>query len=158
MMSDNKKEIPLRFLVLLRNDARNLFSRINERHSEFIDVFSLKRDRTVFKEIFRNRYGTMTMGELANFSIEIIELADKYYQDVDELFWYLERTQDMPNTIEDEIIRSCARLEKQLNNLLLYIDAEMGGNVPVVEDNESPDFIPTEGIFESMQDNPSDNE
>lgn len=157
-MSDSKKETSIRFLVLLRNDAYNLFHRINDRHAEFIDVFSLKRDRSIFKEVFRNRYDSMTMGELANFSVEVIELANKFYQDIDELYWYLERTQDMPNTIEDEVIRSCARLNRELDNLLLYIDAELGGNQPVMETEDSEDFIPTEGIFESNEEFSTDND
>lgn len=151
-MGQKKKEMSTRYLILLRNDAYNLFHRINDRHAEFVDIFSLKRDRTIFKEVFRNRYEKTTMSELSHFSVEIIQLANKYYSDIDELYWYLERTQDMPNTIEDEVIRSCSRLEKQLDNLLLYIDAELAGKKVVLPDEEEvgEDFIPTD-IFEEEE-------
>lgn len=152
-MGQKKKELATRYLILLRNDAYNLFHRINDRHAEFVDIFSLKRDRSIFKEVFRNRYEQTTMSELSHFSVEIIQLANKYYGDIDELFWYLERTQDMPNTIEDEVIRSCSKLEKQLDNLLLYIDAELAGKeVPEVEEEASPDFIPSDDLFSGDED------
>jgi len=144
-MDVKQKDASSRYLVLLRIDAYNLYHRINDRHAEFIEIFSLKRDRSIFKEIFKNRYSSMSIGELSNFSVEIIELANKFYQDIDELFWYLERTQDMPNTIEDEVIRSCMRLERQLDNLLLYIDAELSGKEVVMPPEiEAEDFIPTD--------------
>jgi len=136
----------------MRNDAFNLYHRINDRHVEFIDIFSLKRDRSIFKEVFRNRYEAMTMGELSNFSTEVIELANKYYQDIDELYWYLERTQDMPNTIEDEVIRSCTRLGKQLDNLLLYIDAELSGTEAILPEDQTSEYIPpVDEFYESVE-------
>lgn len=116
-----------KYLILLKIDAANLFGRITKRRDEYMDDFSLKRDRSIFKEVFYSRYSLMTMSELAHLSSEIIELADNFYSGVDELLWYLSHTQNMPNTIEDEIIRSCHHLEKVLSNLTLYIDAELGG-------------------------------
>ena len=138
-MVKKKKEMTERYLVLLKNDANNLYHRIHDRNHEFMEIFSLKRDRGVFKEIFRNRYETMQMSELSNYSVEIIELADRYYKDIDELYWYLERTQDMPNTIEDEVTRSSSQLRKQLENLILYIDADLAGVKPVDPDTEEFD-------------------
>ena len=149
-MSKNEKDLANRYLILLRNDAYNLFHRINDRRSEFVDIFSLKRDRSIFKEVFRNRYEGMSVGELSHFSVEIIELANKYYQDIDELYWYLEKTQDMPNTIEDEVIRSCNRLEGQLENVLLYIDAELSGKEPELP-SASEEFLPLEDNFPSEE-------
>lgn len=116
-----------KYLILLRIDALNLFERITKRRDEYMDDFSLKRDRSIFKEVFYSRYSLMTMSELAHLSSEIIELANSFYLGVDNLLWYLSHTQNMPNTIEDEILRSCHHLEKVLSNLTLYIDAELGG-------------------------------
>ena len=127
-MKSESKEQQEKYLILLKIDANNLFSRINSRRDDYIDDFSLKRDRAIFKEVFYSRYSKMTTSELAHLSSEIIELADAYYTGVDELLWYLTHTQDMPNTIEDEIMRSCAQLERILSNLILYIDAELGGS------------------------------
>lgn len=126
-MKNEFQEQKEKYLLLLKMDANNLFTRITERRDDYIDDFSLKRDRSIFKEVFQNRYIKMTTSELAHLSIEIIELADKFYTGVDKLLWYLTHTQDMPNTVEDEIMRSCSKLEKTLGNLSLYIDAELSG-------------------------------
>ncbi len=127
-MKTNTQEQKEKYLILLKIDAINLFERIETRNEEYMDDFSLKRDRTVFKEIFYTRYHLMTMSELAHLPIEVIELANNFYSKVDELLWYLNNTQDMPNTIEDEILRKCSNLRKVLDNLVFYIDAEMSGD------------------------------
>lgn len=127
-MKSEIQEQKEKYLILLKIDAKNLFDRITKRRDEYMDDFSLKRDRAIFREVFYSRYSLMTMSELSHLSIEIIELANSFYLNVDELLWYLSHTQDMPNTIEDEILRSCSLLHKVLSNLTLYIDAELSGS------------------------------
>ena len=56
----------------------------------------------------------------------------------------------MPNTIEDEVIRSCNRLEGQLENVLLYIDAELSGKEPELP-SASEEFLPLEDNFPSEE-------
>ena len=107
-------------------------NRIVERQSEYLNDFSLKRDREIFKDVFTNRYSMTTMSDLAHIPLEIIELANDFYQHVDELKWYLMHTQDMPNTIEEEIQRKTAVLKKKHENLLIYINVELSGeDVPM---------------------------
>ena len=77
----------------------------------------------------------MTMSDLSNLPSEVIQLCDAYYVMVDQLYWYLKHTQDMPNTIEDEIMRQVAKLNKKISNLQLYINAILAG-----EDLESIEF------------------
>lgn len=116
-----------RFLTLLKVDSFNLMNRIIERQEEYLNDFSLKRDRAIFAEIFYNRYATTSMNDLAQLPIEIIELANDFYTQVDNLRWYLMHTQDMPNTIEEEIQRQTVSLKKKQDNLLLYINVELAG-------------------------------
>ena len=116
-----------KYLILVKIDASNLFQRIETRSKDYMDDFSLKRDRSIFREVFSSRYPKMTISELGYLPIEVIELADSFYSAVDALLWYLSHTQDMPNTIEDEILRKSSSLKKVLGNLTLYIDAELTG-------------------------------
>lgn len=132
-MKTNEEELQQKYLLLLKIDSKNLLGRIETRFSEVMDDFSLKRDRSIFREIFFSRYEKMTMSELAHLSSEIIELANSYYQSVNELYWYVSHTQDMPNTIEDEATRACSGLKRQLANLSLYINAELGGVEVILE-------------------------
>ena len=134
-------EISQRYLVLIKIDAQNLFNRISERHSEYMEVFSLKRDRSIFKEIFSSRYDKTNLSDLAHLPIEVIELTNQFYLEVDELYWYLKHTQDMPNTIDDEIMRKTARIKRFFETLKLYIDAELSGTK--LEHTERKEEIPT---------------
>ncbi|MAZ48319.1 MAG: hypothetical protein CME65_07130 [Halobacteriovoraceae bacterium] len=131
-MKTNLSDMTQRYLTLVKIDSLNLMNRIVERQSEYLNDFSLKRDREIFKDVFTNRYSMTTMSDLAHIPLEIIELANDFYQHVDELKWYLMHTQDMPNTIEEEIQRKTAVLKKKHENLLIYINVELSGeDVPM---------------------------
>lgn len=127
-MKSKHSELTQRHLVLFKLDAKNLFDRVYRRRKEYIEDFSLKRDRSVFNGIFNHRYSDATIFDLSHCPIEVIELLDLYYTYVDELHWYLMHTQDMPNTIEDEVQRRCKKLAQYYEQLSLYIDAELSGD------------------------------
>lgn len=132
-------ELTQRFLFLIKIDSTNLMNRIEDRKQDYLNEFSLKRDREVFKENFQHRYAGTSMQDLAQLPLEIIELANDFYTHVDELLWYLLHTQDMPNTIEEEILRKTSSLQKKYQNLILYIDVELkgeGGEIPDAETEE----------------------
>ena len=68
------------------------------------------------------------------------------------LYWYLKHTQDMPNTIEDEVSRRVGRLGKLYDQLALFIDAELGGggfeqisDEDIPSDDQHYDFFTTQG-------------
>lgn len=147
-MKSEHSELTQRYLVLIKIDAQNLFMRINNRHEQYMEVFSLKRDRSIFKEIFESRYQKTNLADLAHLPIEVIELTNTYYQEVEELYWYLKRTQDMPNTIEDEILREISVIKRLLDNLILYIDAELSG---ASSDKSSIDYFITEGELQKIE-------
>ncbi len=55
-MKKQENEMRDKYLLLLKIDSKNLLDRIEQRFSEVMDDFSLKRDRSIFKEIFFSRY------------------------------------------------------------------------------------------------------
>ena len=57
---------------------------------------------------------------------EVIAGLDQFYTKIDELRWYLNHTQDMPNRVEDKVHSHIRELEKYFDMLNLYIDVEMG--------------------------------
>lgn len=132
-MKTTHSEITQRFLTLIKIDSTNLMDRMTERQNVYLNDFSLKRDRRIFEEIFFSRYSSTTMGDLAVMPLEIIELANDFYQHVDELKWYLMHTQDMPNTIEEEILRKTAVLKKKHENLIVYVNVELSGEEARIE-------------------------
>ena len=114
-----------RMLMLLKLDAKRLFDRIKFRAPEYMYEFSLKRTRDHFPAVFMNRYDTTSLKELMLCGQEVIAGLDLYYSKVDEIRWYLNHTQDMPNKVEDKLHSHVRELEKHFETLNLYIDAEM---------------------------------
>lgn len=125
-MKSKNTESTQRVLVLLKIDANNLFKRIKERKSEYLEIFALRRTREHFPMIFNNRYEGTSIMDLSHCSTDLITILDQYYTHVDEIKWYLFHTEDMPNTVEDYIERKIIRMEKLLGTLNLFLDAELG--------------------------------
>ena len=148
-MKSKNLELTEKFLILIKIDTENLYQRIKEREKVYMEYFSAKRDREIFKEVFFSRYKTTSMSDLATLPIEIIELSNDFYTKVDELYWYLMHTEDMPNAIEDEVIRQTNNIRKKLYNLNLYISAELSGE-SVVEENISENFNEQEDQFQEL--------
>lgn len=115
-----------RILMLLKLDAKRLFERIKYRAPEYMYEFSLKRTRDHFPAVFNNRYDQTTIKELMLCGQEVIAGLDFFYTKVDEIRWYLNHTQDMPNRVEDKLHGHIKELEKHFETLNLYIDVEMG--------------------------------
>lgn len=140
-MKSKNDEATQRVLVLLKIDANNLFKRIKERKSEYLEIFALRRTREHFPMIFTNRYAGTSIMDLSHCSTELITTLDQYYTQCEEMSWYLFQTEDMPNTVEDFITRKIRKMEKLLATLNLFLDAELGieseAQGPVIE----PSFI-----------------
>lgn len=134
-MKSKNDEISQRVLVLLKIDANNLFNRIKDRKTEYLEIFALRRTREHFPKIFKNRYEGTTIMDLSHCSTELITTLDQYYTLVEEMSWYLFQTEDMPNTVEDYINRKISRMGKILASLNLYLDAELGihTDLPMIE-------------------------
>ena len=115
-----------RMLMLLKLDAKRLFERIKYRSPEYMYEFSLKRSRDHFPAVFNNRYESSTIRDLMLCGQEVIVGLDQFYSLVDEMRWYLNHTQDMPNRMEDKVHSYVRELEKLFDTLNLYIDVEMG--------------------------------
>jgi hypothetical protein len=154
-MKSKYDEATQRVLVLLKIDAINLFTRIRDRKSEYLEIFALRRTRDHFPRIFRNRYEDTSIMDLSHCSSELITTLDQYYSLAEETSWYLFATQDMPNTVEDFIDRKIRRMEKLLATLNLYLDSELG-LVSERHDNKGTAFLdptlPSDEINDSLLD------
>lgn len=148
-MKSRNNEYTQRILMLLKIDANNVFERIKTRKTEYLEIFALRRTREHFPMIFNNRYEETSLEHLAFCSTELITTLDQFYTPVEEMKWYLFKTEDMPNTVEDFINRKVVRMEKLLATLNLYLDAELGIQSEQVTIVENPVFIdqPETDIF-----------
>lgn len=127
-MKTSTPELNQRILLLLKLDSKNLHERLMERKKEYIELFSMKRTREHFKEIFFSRYEEASFDELLQCSSDTITALDQFYSEIERLKWYLNQTEDMPVTVEDEVDRSLKRIEGFYQILQLYLDAELGIN------------------------------
>ncbi len=126
-MKSKRTDLEIRYILLFKLDAQNLFNRIVVRRHDYIEAFSLKRNRAVFRDVFDNRYSKASINDLSHCTPEVIEALNSFHQGADEIYWYLKHTQDMPNMIEDEVHRMVNRLKTQFELVTLYIDAELSG-------------------------------
>lgn len=116
-------------LILLKTDATRLFERVKQRAPEYLMMFSMKRSRKHFEEIFENRYNGVQIHELKPLAEEVIIALDNFYTGIEEIYWYLKSTEDMPNKIEGHVYQEIRKKEEYFSILMLYIDAELGVEV-----------------------------
>lgn len=158
-MKSKYDEATQRVLVLLKLDANNLFRRIQERKSEYLEIFALRRTREHFPVIFKNRYESTSIMDLSHCSVDLITTLDQFYSHAEDMSWYLYQTEDMPNTVEDYIDRRIRKMEKLLATLNLYLDAELGiiSDTPVETGEtsfiEESDEVFTNNIHDESQEN-----
>lgn len=159
-MKSKNNEATQRVLVLLKIDANNVFKRIKDRKTEYLEIFALRRTREHFPRIFNNRYEGTTIMDLAHCSTELITTLDQFYTLVEEMSWYLFQTEDMPNTVEDYINRKIAKMAKLLATLNLFLDAELGIESSEANELESqpvfidqPEDLFTDNIHDESQEN-----
>ncbi len=141
-MKPQVDETTQRVLVLLKLDAKRLFYRIRDREPEYLAVFSLKRSRTHFPEIFKNRYDEIRISELLHCSQDVIVGLDQFYSKVDDMRWYLGHTEDMPGTVDEKVRHYVHELSSLYETLNLYVNAELGLIDEVVEEEVlvNPEF------------------
>lgn len=141
-MKSKLDEKSQRLLVILKLDSRRLFERLKFRAPEYLTIFSLKRTRHHFPEIFYSRYETCGAAELLLCSEEVLVGLDQFYSSVEALRWYLGHTEDMPAKVEDKVYARLKEIEVFYETLGLYINAELGIEEPQVESVEDETLDP----------------
>lgn len=155
-MKSKHDELTQRILLLLKIDANNLYNRIKERKSEYLEIFALRRTRAHFPKIFNNRYEATPLTDLSHCGAELITLLDQYYSLSEEMSWYLFATEDMPGTVEAYIDRKIRKMGKHLETLNLFIDAELGVEESQPIPEPSPAYFYDEPAEETFPETPAD--
>jgi hypothetical protein len=137
----NTKEITQNVLLLLKLDSQRLYDRIKYRSPEYLSIFSSKRTREHFREIFKNRYDSIEIEDLKLCGDPVIRSADEFYHFVDEMKWYLNTTEDMPNSVDDKIHKLIARMNSILIELHSSIDMNFHEIAPKHSSSDENDLI-----------------
>ena len=122
----NNQEQLKRFIQVLKLDAHSLFDRIDKRRNDYVALFSAKRARQGLGLIFKSRYDTLSMKELMILGEDAQVAVHDFYALVEDCRWYLETTEDMPTQIIDHLLFWTNKLRKSLDQMDLYLDAELG--------------------------------
>ena len=113
-----------RIYLLLKLDSTRLLGRIKGRAPEYMQIFSSRRTREHFSEIFKTKYSDIAIGDLKECGEEVLLGLDQFYGKVDDLHWYLSCTQEMPSTVEENLMQRVVDIEKSHQSLLLHIEAD----------------------------------
>ena len=117
---------------MLKLNANRVFERVKLRMPEYLDDFTMKRTRKHFPEVFQHKFDGVQLETLAKAETETIIALESYFNKIDDLKWYMDHTDEMPNTVEDRLQHELKELSKLLETLNLYLDAELG----IAEENE----------------------
>jgi len=148
-MKPKVDETAQRLLTLIKLDAKRLYERIRYRAPEYLFIFSSKRTREHFKDIFKNKYKDVTIEDLKMIGQEVIVALDEFYNLVDEIHWYVNSTEDMPGTVDDKVNKWIVKLTPIYQKLCLYIDADLGIESEEVEPAHLNMMTTIEGVDES---------
>lgn len=148
-MKPRVDETAQRLLTLIKLDAKRLYERIRYRAPEYLFIFSSKRTREHFKEVFKNRYKDVRIEDLKMVGQEVIIALDEFYSLVDEIHWYVNSTEDMPGTVDDKVNKWIVKLTPVYQKLCLYIDADLGTQSEEVESAHLNMMTTLAGVDES---------
>ena len=142
-MRSQESEETQRILTLLKLDAKRLFERIQDREPEYMYVYSNKRTREHFKDIFKNRYESVGISDLKKCGQEVIIGLDNFYSMVDEMRWFLNHTEEMPSTVEMKVKGYIRHLKPLYETLNLYINAQLGLSESLTQEDRNEAFEST---------------
>ncbi|MEI8347638.1 MAG: hypothetical protein WCG27_09220 [Pseudomonadota bacterium] len=122
----NPVETKEKVLLILKLDARAVYERIKYRRDDYLAIFSQRRTRTHFHEIFHRRFREVKVEDLKSCSKDLIVALDQFYREVDEIAWYMLNTEDMPSALATRVDASIHKLDQLYSTLDLYLNAELG--------------------------------
>jgi len=125
-MGKNRDSQVSKVLLMLKLNANRVFQRIELRMPEYLDDFAMKRTRQHFPEVFAHKFDGVQLETLAKAEAETIVAMESYFGKVDDLKWYMDHTEEMPNLVQDRLHRNIKEISRLLETLNLYLDAELG--------------------------------
>src|SRR5688572_27011204 len=84
---------------LIALDAANVLRRLVSRHQDMVGRFSRLRDRAPMLETVKSWFLTISFADLSSLSPEEQGAGNTFYEQLAELRWYLQYTEDMPTQV-----------------------------------------------------------
>lgn len=121
----------VRHLIAL--DASNIMKRLALHHVEMVSLFSRLRDRAPMVETVKSWFCSVEFSALAELEPSEQAAANAFYQELGELRWYLQYTEDMPMRVQQEVVTRLAQLQTAHRKLTGAIGPPDAEGAPVVD-------------------------
>lgn len=107
--------------------------RLLSRHHEMVSLFSRLRDRNPMLEAVKSWFQTVTFADLVVLDPAEQGSVNAFYEQLGELRWYMQHTEDMPNQVQLKIAQHVLQLEAAYRKLCVVIGPPDAEGAPVVE-------------------------
>jgi hypothetical protein len=119
---------PDRVRHLIAIDAANVMRRLDARAAEMVALFSRLRDRAPMLETVHAWFESAGFAEPAEQAV-----VNAFHEELGELRWYFQYTEDMPGTVQTTTAARLKRLHESHARLEAVIGAPQGKVAPAVE-------------------------
>ena len=123
--------VRVRHLIAL--DAANVMRRLDQRLPEMVALFSRLRDRAPMLQTVHSWFTTADFADLALLEPAEQQAVNAFYEELGELRWYLQYTEDMPALVRQKVTNFVRRLEEAHMKLTQIIGPPDADGAPVVE-------------------------
>ena len=109
-------------LEVVKDDIDNLMHRLNNHFDDYMRVFTQKRTRDHFKDVFFSRFREVSISDLIKLEGDILREVNTFYFHVNEVYWYIKVTEDMPSMVENKMKSDLVKLNNiaaKINEMLL---------------------------------------
>jgi len=116
-------------LQLVKDDIDSLLHRLNNHFEDYMRVFTQKRTRDHFQDVFYSRFRDVNISDLLKLDGELLGFISSFYFHTEELYWYIKVTEDMPSMVENKIRVDLVKINSivaEINELILSGDSNIG--------------------------------
>ena len=117
---------------LLSLDAANVMARLAARQDEMVSLFSRLRDREPLLEPLESWFSSIAFAELVALSPAEQRAANGYYEQLGQLRWYLQYTEDMPGQVQLKLSALLRKLEVAHAQLVAALGPPDASGAPVI--------------------------
>ena len=126
---------------LVQQDLQEVIRRLNSRMEEALRIFSQKRSREHFKDLFFNRYKIFSVSVLSDLNADTYSMIVSIYEEIDSLYWYLMSTEDMPSQVETNVLLYIKKMNSNYAEIADYFINDISlENDREIEDDTANDL------------------
>lgn len=143
-------------VLLVQQDLQELIKRLNARMEDALRMFAQKRTREHFEQIFFNRYKDFSHAIFSDLDSDVYPKIVSIYEEIDEMYWYLKSTEDMPSLVRTKVDAYLKNMNKNYAEVLDHLmsdDLGIENNIEIGhDDNSESETIEADDYLDSKSD------